>query len=68
MPELDGPQTAIEIRHICDKAGRQSPFIVCVSAHEEAHFEKVSITAGMDCFFTKPLLPEYIEEIKKRLD
>ena len=56
MPELDGPQTAYQIREICVEAGMKCPWIACVTAYQEASFQKLAMSAGMSCFYTKPLL------------
>ena len=39
MPGLDGPQTAIHIRELCQDAGRQVPYMACCSAYTESTFE-----------------------------
>lgn len=38
MSGLDGPQTAIQVKELCEDAGRQVPFMVCISAYTEASF------------------------------
>ena len=64
MPELDGPQTAYQIRAMCQSAGLKCPWIACVTAYQEASFHKMAMAAGMSCFYTKPLMYNQILEIK----
>ena len=35
MRVMDGPSTAIQIRELCNDAGRKEPFMVCCSSNSE---------------------------------
>ena len=58
MPEKDGPQTSIAIRELFKDADIDRPYICCVTAYSEAHYERRALEAGMDEFMVKPLLPK----------
>mmetsp|Transcript_17063 Transcript_17063/g.22990 ORF Transcript_17063/g.22990 Transcript_17063/m.22990 type:complete len:88 (-) Transcript_17063:71-334(-) len=64
MPGLDGPQTAIHIRELVRDAGRPLPYMACYSAYNERTFKKIAIGAGMDVFYTKPILQKQVSELK----
>ena len=55
MPEKDGPQTAMEIRDLCEANGLPVPFICCATAYSEASFKRNAIEAGMNDFISKPI-------------
>ena len=67
MPELDGPQTSMQIHEICKNAGIDCPYIACVTAYQEASFQKLALDAGMRCFYTKPMTHVQMLEIKEQL-
>ena len=43
MPEKDGPQTASDIRSLCEEKGVVKPHICCVTAYSEDQFRKIAI-------------------------
>ena len=47
MPGLDGPQTAIQIKELCQDAGRCVPYMACCSAYTEPTFERIALSAGI---------------------
>ena len=55
MPELNGPETAIEILRLCREAGCEKPTIICVTAYQDESYESMTSDAGMEYFFTKPV-------------
>mmetsp|Transcript_34845 Transcript_34845/g.45878 ORF Transcript_34845/g.45878 Transcript_34845/m.45878 type:complete len:117 (-) Transcript_34845:106-456(-) len=55
MPGLDGPSTALEIRELCQDAGRPVPYMACCSAYTEYTFRQIALDSGMDAFYSKPL-------------
>ena len=63
MPGLDGPQTALHIRELCQDAGRQVPYMACCSAYTEPAFEQAALSAGIAVFYTKPLSVVQIKEL-----
>jgi len=66
MPELDGPQTAIQIRQVCDDNFVVCPWLACVTAYTEPSFQKLALDAGMARFFTKPIGKESLDEIVRQ--
>ena len=68
MPEMDGPQTASELRQILDMAGLEVPYICCCTAYTEASFMKIALEAGMDHFLTKPIELNELTAILTLLD
>ncbi len=66
MPEKDGPQTAFDIRSLCEESGVQKkPYICCVTAYSEAHFKTNALESGMDEFVVKPIDHDKLVEILK---
>ena len=55
MPDMDGPQVAIEARHIFQQADIQMPYICCCTAYTQASFKKNALAVGMDQCLTKPV-------------
>ena len=68
MPEMDGPQTAAELRQILNMAGLEVPYICCCTAYGEASFKKFALDAGMDLFLTKPINQNELKAICSLLD
>ena len=68
MPGLDGPQTALHIRELCQDAGRQVPYMACCSAYTESTFEQIALGAGISVFYTKPLSTSQIKELVAQLN
>lgn len=72
MPEMDGPQVAIEIRRMLNKSilttSSKSPFICCCTAYAEASFRGKAIDSGMDHFLTKPFEYEDLDMILTHLN
>ena len=66
MPELDGPQTAIRIRQVCKEANVEQPYICCVTAYSEAHYNRSAIEAGMNGFMVKPLKSKQIRQLIRK--
>ena len=58
MPILDGLQTSVKIKKLCNKKGIDSPKIVCLTAYTEPQFRQKALDAGMDDFMTKPITEE----------
>ena len=65
MPEKDGPQTAFDIRSLCEENGVQKPYICCVTAYSEAHFKTNALESGMDEFIVKPINHDQLLSILK---
>ena len=67
MPEMDGPQVALEIRRIFDASilldQRHLPYICCCTAYAEASFKRQALAAGMDNFLNKPISAAELDEI-----
>ena len=42
MPELDGPQTTVQIRDVCRSLNIEQPFIACITAYDNDSFKKVA--------------------------
>lgn len=67
MPEMDGPQVAIEIRRLFQNSilldEDKVPFICCCTAYSEASFKRQALAAGMDHFLTKPVRSQDLDEI-----
>ena len=55
MPEMNGPQTTIEIFRLCKDAEISKPTIYCVTAYTEDSYEHIARSSGMKDFFTKPI-------------
>ena len=55
MPDMDGPQVAIELRHMLQRAGLQIPYICCCTAYSEASYKKNALAVGMDQCISKPV-------------
>ena len=66
MPELDGPQTAIRIRQVCEEADIDQPYICCVTAYSEAHYKRSAKEAGMNKLMVKPLLNKQIKQLLQK--
>lgn len=66
MADLDGPQTAVYLRQMCQKAGITT-YICCVTAYSEASYKRKALESGMDCFLTKPVSWENLKEIVERV-
>jgi two-component system, sensor histidine kinase and response regulator len=64
MPELDGYQTAREIRR--REAGGPRLSIIAVTAHALVGERERAIAAGMDDYITKPLKPKLLKEAIER--
>ena len=67
MPEMDGPQVALEIRRIFNASilldQRDLPYICCCTAYAEASFKRQAMAAGMDNFLNKPISAAELDEI-----
>ena len=67
MPEMDGPQVAIEIRKIFKESillnQSHQPYICCCTAYAEASFKKQAKVAGMDNFLNKPISSGELDQI-----
>ena len=48
MPEMDGPQVAIEIRNMLQSQDIKIPYICCYSAYTEASYERNALSVGMN--------------------
>ncbi len=72
MPEMDGPQVAIEIRRLLTQSilfdNKDMPFLCCCTAYAEATFKRQALQAGMDQFLTKPINPSELYQILKNLN
>ena len=69
MPELDGIELTKELRlYYQNDLGidnMHQPTIVGVSGHVEDHFIQQGLSAGMDCFESKPLYANRLMAILK---
>ncbi len=65
MPVKNGPQTAFEIRSLCEERGVKKPYICCVTAYSEEHFKTNALESGMDEFVLKPIGQDKLQEILK---
>ena len=52
MPELDGPSTAIKVRHFCKsyRPQRPVPIMACFSAYDNVYNKKKALDSGIDFF------------------
>ena len=67
MPGLDGLQTTVEIRKICEKHKIQaSPKIICLTAYTDPKYRKMALESGMDDFMTKPITNDKLMEFMSR--
>ena len=64
MPELDGLETARQIRRIEQQLGRKRTPILALTAHTDPVQHNACIQAGMDATLTKPVS---LEELDRRL-
>ena len=55
MPEMDGPQVAIEIRKILQEQDISQPMICCCTAYDDISYQKKAYEAGMNNFVIKPV-------------
>ena len=72
MPEMDGPQLAVEIQKLLDSSilfdNKDKPFICCCTAYYEAVFRRQAKLAGMDRFLTKPIEKKDLNEIVEKVN
>lgn len=67
MPEMDGLQATQKIREREKQTGKHIPVIALTAGAFKEDNDKC-LAAGMDCFLTKPIIPELvIKEIEKVL-
>ena len=64
---MNGPQVAIELRQMLEKAGMAIPYICCCTAYGDQSFKREAINAGMHDFVTKPVDAFTLAEILKHL-
>ena len=62
MPELDGPQLAVEIRKIMEENQLVRPIICCCTAYNDITYKEKAMEAGMNHFLTKPVLMSQLDE------
>ena len=67
MPEMDGPQTALEICRICKDAKMPKPTIYCVTAYSEPEYREIALASKMEDLFVKPIVLSTILQIKAQL-
>lgn len=65
MPEKDGPQTAMEIRELCNAKGVAVPYICCATSYQEASFKRNAFEAGMNDFIAKPITVDVVKRLLK---
>ena len=56
MPDMDGPETARQMRSLLAHHDAFQPYIICVSAYDTDNYAEITYEAGMDKFFTKPVI------------
>jgi CheY-like chemotaxis protein len=66
MPEMGGLEATAAIRQREGITGRRHP-IIALTAHAMKGDEERCIAAGMDGYLTKPIRPEALDEILKRI-
>jgi len=62
MPDMDGPETARQMRSLLAQHDAFQPFIICCTAYDTDHFIEIVYEAGMDKFFTKPVIAKDLLE------
>ena len=68
MPEMDGYQTAREIRRL-EQASGKHVHIIAVTANALKHDRELCIAAGMDDYISKPIEPEILfAHLERRAD
>ncbi len=67
LPGMDGAITTYEIRKIEQRLNIKPHIVVAVTANNTEECKKHCIKMGINEVIMKPLKPEKIEEIKKRL-
>jgi len=64
MPEMDGYETTVELRHR-EAGGRRTPVIAMTASAMKGDFERC-ISHGMDDFVSKPLRHHALDEVLRR--
>ena len=62
MPEMDGFQATIAIRHQNQREGKHTP-IIAVTAHAMKGDRERCLASGMDDYVTKPLRPDTLKKV-----
>lgn len=57
MPELDGLSTTVSIRERENRLGGHIP-IIAMTAHTMVGDKERCLSAGMDCYVSKPIQPK----------
>ncbi len=60
MPDMSGCDVARQLR---SGRIRRSARLICLTGHDQIEDRRLCLEAGFDGFFTKPMLPEQLEEI-----
>ncbi|MBE5859819.1 MAG: response regulator [Butyrivibrio sp.] len=62
MPDKDGIETLKEMKGITDTPNAKVP-VICLTANAISGMRKMYISAGFDDYITKPIDPDYLEEL-----
>ena len=68
MPEMNGPEVAVEIRRIVGEAGLDQPYICCCTAYGDESYRQEALASGMNDFITKPMDIAVLENMIKILN
>ena len=63
MPEMNGPEVAIELRSVIGAANMAIPYICCCTAYGDQSYRDEAMFAGMNHFLTKPIDHKDLTEI-----
>ena len=55
MPDVIGPDLAMEFQIMLQSAGVPRPYICCCTAYSAPSFKRIALESGMDEFIMKPL-------------
>ena len=63
MPEMDGPEVAVQIRRLIDEAAIEQPYICCCTAYTNDSYGRRAIESGMNQVLTKPIKSSHLSQL-----